>query len=480
MVKRASPLQIYKLLDRSNCQSCGRKTCMEFVTDLLERRVKLEDCPPDHLPPKKRKKIEDLISPPQLPLEFGIGERMATIGGEEAFHRHDLTFFNQTAIAVEVYDEMPDLMDVVKYLNDFAVFRIGENLTLDAIAIRSTSNDPDVYAKTVKLVADSVQVPIILCSFNTTLLSAAIAKIKDKKPLLYAATKENWKEMGKLAGENNLPVVCFSTNLDELVSIAQSLEIMGVKEIALDPGTMMGAGYSTTTLNKLMKIRFSSIRDGSVLTKYPTVGVPASIWAIEKPKSDDDFFSVQYKEALTAIMMLSVDVSMVIIHSGRTKEDVWMPLALMTYRQNIFTDPRIYPRVDAGFFKVGSPDRKSPVFMTSNYRMTKIPVEQDIKDAHIDSWLLVVDTEGLGIEAGVAGGQLSSDKIGEAVKEFEVFEAVDHRVLVIPGMSARLSGAIEDDANCYVVVGPNDSSGLQKFMEKDWNLDKFMKEYNDR
>jgi acetyl-CoA decarbonylase/synthase complex subunit gamma len=255
---------------------------------------------------------------------------------------------------------------------------------------------------------------------------------------------------------------------------------MGVKEIALDPGTMMGAGYSRTTLNKMMQIRFSSIRDGSELTKYPTVGVPASIWAIEKPKSEEDLFAVQYKEALAAIMMLSVDVSMVIIHSGRIKEDVWMPLALMTYRQNIFTDPRIYPRVDAGFFKVGNPDRNSPIFMTSNYRMTKIPVEQDIKDAHIDSWLLVVDTEGLGIEAGVAGGQLSSDKIGEAVKEFNVFDAVDHRVLVIPGMSARLSGTIEDDANCYVVVGPNDSSGLQKFMEKDWDLDKYMKEYNDR
>lgn len=480
MVKRASPLQIYKLLDRSNCQSCGRKTCMEFVTDLLERRVKLEDCPPDHLSKKKRKKIADLISPPQLPLEFGTGERMATIGGEEAFHRHDLTFFNQTAIAVEVYDEMPDLMDVVKYLNDFAIFRIGENLTLDAIAIRCTSNNSELYAKTVKLVSDAVKIPIILCSFNSEVLSAAIAKIKDKKPLLYAATKENWKEIGNIAGENNLPVVCFSTNLDELVSIAKSLETMGVKDIALDPGTMMGAGYSTTTLNKLMQIRFSSIRDGSELTKYPTIGVPASIWAIEKPQSDDDFFSVQYKEALTAVMMLSVDVSMVIIHSGRTKEDVWLPLALMTYRQNIFTDPRIYPRVDAGFFKVGNPDRKSPVFMTSNYRMTKIPVEQDLKDSHIDSWLLVVDTEGLGIEAGVAGGQLSSDKIGEAVKEFKVFDAVDHRVLVIPGMAARLSGAIEDDANCYVVVGPGDSSAIQKFMEKEWDLDKYMKEYNDR
>lgn len=453
---------------------------MEFVTDLLERRVKLEDCPPKHLPPKKRKQIEELIKPPQLPLEFGAGKNLCRIGGEEAFHRHDLTFFNPTAIAVEVYDEMPNLMDVVKHLDEFVVFRIGENLTLDAIAIRSSSNNPDMYAKTVKLVSDSVNLPLILCSFNPEVLKSAAIKIKEKKPLLYAATKENWKDVGKCAIELNLPVVCFSTDLDELVSIAHSLEDMGVTELALDPGTIMGAGYSTETLNRIMQIRYSSIRDGSELTKHPTVGVPASIWAIDNPTSEEELFAVQYKEALTAIMMLSVDVSLVIIHSGRTEEEVWVPLALMTYRQNIFTDPRIYPRVDAGFFEIGSPSRNSPIFMTSNYRMTKIPVEQDIKDAHIDSYLLVVDTEGLGIEAGVAGGQLSSDKVAEAVNDFKVFDAVDHRVLVIPGMAARLSGAIEDDANCYVVVGPMDSSGLQKFMEKDWNLEQFMKEYNDR
>ena len=47
-------------------------------------------------------------------------------------------------------------------------------------------------------------------------------------------------------------------------------------------------------------------------------------------------------------------------------------------------------------------------------------------------------------------------------------------------MAARLSGAIEDDANCYVVVGPGDSSGIQKFMENEWDLDKYMKEFNDR
>ncbi|MCK4239504.1 MAG: Fe-S cluster protein, partial [Candidatus Lokiarchaeota archaeon] len=45
MVKRASPLEIYKFLDKSNCKECGLETCMAFSTELLERKKKLSDCP---------------------------------------------------------------------------------------------------------------------------------------------------------------------------------------------------------------------------------------------------------------------------------------------------------------------------------------------------------------------------------------------------------------------------------------------------
>ncbi|MHA1727903.1 MAG: acetyl-CoA decarbonylase/synthase complex subunit gamma, partial [Promethearchaeota archaeon] len=363
---------------------------------------------------------------------------------------------------------------------DFKITRIGEDLKFDAIAVRCTSNDPEKFAKTVKQIADTTDLPLILCSWNTDALVKAAEGIKDKKPMLYAATKQNWKQVGECAALNNLPVVCFSTDLEELVSTAQSIENMGVKEIALDSGAVMGEGLTTPTLDRMMKIRQTCLRDGSPVTKYPLVGIAASIWAIEHPKDDDEILAVQYKEALTAIMMMSTDTNLIVIHTGRTKEGIWLPLDLMTYRQNIFQDPRIFPSVDPGLVKIGEPDENAPVFMTSNYRMTKIPVESDIKEAHIDSWLLVVDTTGLGIESAVAGGQMSADKIGETVKELKPFDNVNHRIMIIPGMAARLSGAIEDEADCYVSVGPPDSSGIQRYMETRWKPEEFMKDYNDR
>ena len=67
--------------------------------------------------------------------------------------------------------------------------------------------------------------------------------------------------------------------------------------------------------------------------------------------------------------------------------------------------------------------------------------------------------------------------IAEAVKEFGVFDKVDHRILIIPGMAARLSGALEDEADAYVVVGPRDSSGIGKYMKEQWKPEEFMKIY---
>ena len=110
--------------------------------------------------------------------------------------------------------------------------------------------------------------------------------------------------------------------------------------------------------------------------------------------------------------------------------------------------------------------------------MTKIPVEQDLQGANLNCWLLVSDTEGIGIESAVAGGQFNAGSIAEAVKEFKVFEKVDHRILVLPGMAARLSGSLEDEADAYVIVGPRDSSGISKFIETQWKPEEFMKEYD--
>ncbi len=477
---RPSPLEIYALLDKSNCKDCGYDTCMAFATDTLERKVKAQDCThlmQDPKQSKNREKLINLLTPPQKPVTIGIGDRAVTIGGEEVLMRHQLTFYNQTALFVEIADDDPDLGDLVKYLSELKIERMGDVLTLNGIALRNVSGDKDKFKLAAKKLTELSNLPVMLCSFDTEILLAAAEEIKDKKPLLYAVTKDTWEQIGKFAIQNNLPVVIVSSNLDELMSLSATMQKYGVKEIVLDSGTYYGPGNLSVTYDNIMQLRTRAINKEDVNACWPVIGVPAAYWSQVEIGDGKELWEHQYQEVIMGAVLESIDTNLIVLHTGQKKEDIWALLALMTLRQSIFSDPRIYPAVDAGIYKIGEPDDMAPIFVTSNYRMTKIPVEQDLQGANLNCWLLVVDTEGIGIESAVAGGQFSAGGIAEAVKEFKTFDNVKHRVLVLPGMAARLSGALEDEADAYVVVGPRDSSGILKFMDTQWKPEEFMKEY---
>ena len=273
------------------------------------------------------------------------------------------------------------------------------------------------------------------------------------------------------------PVAIASGNLDELTSLSATLQKFGVNEIVLDSGTFFGPGNLSVTYDNIMQLRTAAIDKEDANSCWPVMGVPAAYWSLVKIGNDKELWEHQYQEVIMGAIMESIDTNLLVLHTGQKKEEIWALLALMTLRQSVFSDPRIYPAVDPGIYKIGEPEPNDPIFVTSNYRMTKIPVEQDLQGANISCWLLVVDSEGIGIESAVAGGQFNAGSIAEAAKEFGAFDKVNHRILVIPGMAARLSGALEDEADAFVVVGPRDSSGISKFMEKQWKPEEFMKEY---
>lgn len=479
---RPSPLEVYALLDKSNCKDCGYDTCMAFATDLLERKIKISDCSHLMQDPKQAKKRDKLIKitmPPQKPVILGVGDRACTIGGEEVLYRHQLTYYNQTAIFVEVEDDDPDLEETAKYLTDLKVERIGDVLVINGLALRNVSGDQEQFKLAAKKLSTVSNLPIMLCSLNPDNLISAAGEIKDKKPLLYAITKDNWEKLGKFAIENGLPAVVTSTDMDELVSLSATLQKFGIKEMILDAGTYYGPGNLSVTYDNIIQLRIAGIDKEDLNAGWPVMGVPAAYWSQSDIDNGKEPWGHKYQEIIMAALMESIATSLIVVHTGKKKEDVWAMLALMTLRQSVFSDPRIYPTVDAGIYEIGEPNEKAPVFVTSNYRLTKIPVEIDVKGANLDAYLLVVDSEGIGIESAVAGGQFSAGSIAEAVKEFKIFDKVNHRILIIPGMAARLSGALEDEADAFVLVGPRDSSGIGKFIKEQWKPEEYMKQYEE-
>lgn len=462
--KELSPIEVYTMLPRTNCKECNENNCMAFAAKLVNREATLQECTP-LLEPKNQssyEKLWDLLKPSVRAVEVGTGERKVTLGGEYVVYRHEFTYFNPTAIAIDVGDEMPDeeFEARVKTASDFKYNYIGMTLTLDLLAIRSTSNDPEKFETAVRKAAALTDMPFILCAPNPAVMEQGLSAVGDRRPLIYAATKDNWKAMADLALMYGCPLVAsVPFDLDALRSVARTLWEYGVEDIVLDPGTMIEDGASAT-LDNFTILRLNAIDEEDEYLGFPLLGTPIAAWA---EKAEDPVIS-EWNETVIASTLISRFADALVIHSVSG----WSLLPLVILRQNIYTDPRKPVSVEAGVFPYGEPDEMSPVLLTTNFALTYYTVASDIESAKLTCYLVVVDTEGISVESAVAGRKLTADNVSEAMESFKVGDLVKHRHLVIPGRAARLSGEIQEASGWTVSVGPLDSSGIASYLDEKW------------
>ena len=377
--------------------------------------------------------------------------------------RHQLSYFNPTAIAIDVVDTM-DAEALKKRVNQIAsltIERIGQTITLDMIAIRSVSGDPTTFAKAVAAVKSYTNIPLMLCSYDSTVLAAGLAETSADRPLIYAATKDNWKTVAQLALEYNTPLVVSAPgDIDGLVSLAGTLYDAGFRDLVLDPGTFYGKGF----LGDLTLKNFVQLRQKAMLDQDKSVGFPLMAVPLQVHRSEQDPIRASMLESLTTDLLVAQYADLVVLHGI----DIWGLLPTLAFRQAIYSDPRVHAAVDPGLREFFNPGSDSPVLITTNFALTYYTVEADIMNFKVPCRLLVVDTEGLGVEAGVAGGQLDAEKIKELMDEVKIEEKIDseHRKLIIPGLAARLSGELEILSDWQVTVGPKDSADMQRVLPK--------------
>lgn len=462
--KKIGPMDIYPLLPRTNCGKCRPKVCMGFAVELSERSIAIEECPEIFEDKYKANlaKLKELLAPPVKEVVIGTGDHQIKIGGELVLRRHEHRYFNPTAIAIVVNDEMPEdnLLKWVKETKEFNYNYIGIDLNLDLVAIRSTSKDPAKFEKVAKKVAEATDMPLVLWSFDVPTLERGLLAVKNRRPLLYAATKENWKDMGELALKYNCPLAVYSPNdIKTLRSIVSALKAWGVEDITLDIGGEFGEGIRNT-INNLTMVRTSAIRGEDELFGLPLVGTPIAVW--EEGDGGRSPEMIKWEEACLASIMIVKYVDLIMLSDA----SMWTTLPLVILRNNIYNDPRKPVSVETGLRTFGNPDKDSPVFITTNFALTYYTVLSDIEK--MDCYLLVTDTEGISVESAVAGRKMTAEKIADVVKESKIEEKIDHKTMIIPGMAARLKGDIEDATKWDVLVGPRDSSGIANFLKEKW------------
>ena len=461
MSKKISPLDVFNLLPKTNCGICGEDTCFAFATKVADRKVELELCTPlfeEANYRKSQERLRVLLRPAVREVRVRSKGREVRLGGKTVLHRHEFRYDNPTAIAISVSDTMPEeeMLAKVKKASDFEYRYIGMDLTLEMVAIRCVSNDPVQFGERVKKVAETADMPLVLCSFSPEVIEHGLTALGDARPLIYAANGDNWKEMAQLSLMYKCPLVVSAPNdLDQLRSLASTLLQYGIEDLVLDPGTLPDDGIRDT-INNFTMLRRSATDRKDDLSGFPLMGTPISAWANE----DEDPIVKAWKESYMASMLVSRYADILIVNSM----EMWPILPLIIWRTNIYTDPVKPVTVEPGLETFGSPDRNSPVLYTTNFALTYYTVREDFKD--LDTYLLVIDTEGISVESAVAGGKLTADKVAEAIKETGLEDLVDHRKIVSPGMAARISGETEEASGWDVLVGPRDSAGIKPFLQK--------------
>ena len=441
-------IQIYKLLPKTNCGECGVPTCLAFAMSLAAAKAELVACP--YVSEEAKTELADAAAPPISIVEIGTGERKLKIGGETVLFRHEKTFLNPPGIGVLVTDEMAD-EEVAGRLDRFKTLefeRVGLTLRADLIAVKSLSADVGKFEALVTKVKNQTDGGIILMTEDPSVMEAGLKACADRKPLIYAATKENADPMAGLAKEHGCPLAVKGDGLDEVSTLTTKLTEGGLKDLVIDPGAR---GVKKAFEDQIL------IRRGALLKKYKPLGFPTITLPCEMT---DDFM----QETLIASMFVAKYCGIVVLSDLQGHS--LFPLLLA--RMNIYTDPQRPMATSPGIYEIGGPNEDSPVLVTSNFSLTYFIVSGEIETSRVPAWLVIVDTEGLSVLTAWAAGKFVGDIVGTSLKKSGIMDKVGHKKVVIPGYAAAISGDLEEELGDWeILVGPRESAHIPAYL-KEW------------
>ena len=442
-------LQIYKLLPQTNCKECGFPTCLAFAMKLAQKGTELDKCP--HVSDEAKTSLDAASAPPIKLVTVGSGERAFEIGNEVVLFRHEKTFYHQPGVVVRVQSDDPRLAEVAAEVGAYEIERVGMKLHLDGVAVQQSGGDAPAYAAAVGAVRTAApELPLVLMSADPAAVDAALADgAAAEKPLIPAATTDNWQAMAGVAKKHGCPLVIRAENGDlaTLAELSESVGGAGADDLILDPGTTS----LSDDLAAFTQLRRLALKKGARALGFPIIAdAGAPTWQAEVARAS---------QAIAK-------------YAGIVVVDHFEPgalYALLTLRQNIYTDPQKPIQVEPKLYEVGSADADSPLLITTNFSLTYFSVSGEVEGSAMPTWLLVADCDGQSVLTAWAAGKLDAEKIAKSVKASGIGDRLTHKKLVIPGHVAGLSGEVEEELPGWqIMVGPRDAVDIPAYLKTVW------------
>lgn len=436
-----SGLEIFKHLPKKNCKECNVPTCLAFAMNLASGKASLDDCP--YISDEAREILDSASAPPMALVKVGKGDREIVIGEETELFRHDKKFYHETAVAVRVDDTLSEveLKARVKDINALVFQRVGLEYRVQMVAVNNVSGDPGQFKECVQRVAADTDMVLLLESEDPGAVEAGLDAAGSAGVIICAATTDNYDKMVQLAQKAECPLVVRGKDLNELAELVPKVTGAGHKQIILDSG----ARHISQCIADLTQMRRLAIKE-----KFRPFGYPSAAFTSGGAALDEVFEAASYISKYAGLVVLNTC-------------DKAYHLPLLTWRQNLYTDPQVPIQVKEDLYSVGEVTEESPVYITTNFSLTYYSVEAEVESSKIPSYILPVDTDGTSVLTAYAAGKFEPEKIAQALEKYGVKDKVKNPSIIIPGYVAVLYAKLKDLTGFNIMVGPQEATAIPTF-----------------
>lgn len=434
-------LDIFKLSPKKNCKECGSPTCMAFCMKVAQGAVPITKCP--YMSEEAIALLSEATAPPMQTITVGAHK----LGGETVMMRHEKTLVNRNLFAATLDTSMDDasIEERIALVKKVDYERIGEREMVECVFV----HDAGDCAKFVELCKKAAALPdrtVIIDTKDVETAKAAVEAIKDSKPILNGANKDNFNDMNEIAKAAGLVLGVSGTDLSELHDTVAALEKAGNKNLILD----VTAPTIKETFANAVLVRRTAIKDGDRTFGYPSI-VNLGVLC-----NHDEHLET----ALAAMFVVKYGSIIVMDKVGYAEA-----LPLYGLRQNIFTDPQKPMKVAPGIYPINGAGPDDPCALTVDFALTYFLVSGELERSKVPVNLLITDASGMSVLTAWAAGKFSSTSVKKFFDEFDVASKINNRTLIIPGKVAVMKGEIQDKLPEWnVVVGTREAVELVKYL----------------
>lgn len=147
--------------------------------------------------------------------------------------------------------------------------------------------------------------------------------------------------------------------------------------------------------------------------------------------------------------------------------DEAMLAALMTLRQNIFTDPQKPLQVESKIYEFNNPDENSLIFMTTNFALTFFAVANELENLSVPSYLIVTPADGMSVLTAWSAEKFTAQLAAKTLKKWGFANRVKNRKIIIPGLLAHMKEELETAIEDFeIVIGTVDAYAISDFVKE--------------